>query len=254
MVRTADVHHLEPDGLATAVSFLPEENLQLHPAQRGTRMPRHDAMEGEPARFQLSKQDAQLLQRASVKKVDAAAAVDEYAGEQAHMRVRAYDRVLDQSVFSMARHQLRMVLASPGDGHLRPVHELRFCRHNSAHLCFMPKVIPFILAGGSKDVILLNIRREVVVTLVRLASSRITLLVLLTSSRLCLRCSRELPSVLLQLSHELALTRGVGRFPARGVVEFARLVKHSIEGVLALFAPLTAAGSPRASLVRSRSL
>jgi hypothetical protein len=103
-------------------------------------------------------------------------------------------------------------------------------------------------------VILLNIRREVVITYVRLASSRITLLVLLTSSRLRLRCSRELPSVLLQLSHEPALTHGVGRFPARGVVELAWLVKCCIEGVLALFVPLTAAGSPRASLVRSRSL
>jgi hypothetical protein len=118
----------------------------------------------------------------------------------------------------------------------------------------MPKVVPFILARGSKDVILLNIRREVVITLVRLASNRTMLLVLLTSSRLRLRCSRELPSALLQLSHEPALTRGVGRFPARGVVEFARLVKRSIEGVLSLFAPLTAADSPRASLVRSRSL
>jgi hypothetical protein len=113
----------------------------------------------------------------------------------------------------------------------------------------MPKVIPFILARGSKDVIPLNIRREVVITLVWLASSRTMLLVLLTSSRLCLRCSRELLSALLQLSHESALTRGVGRFPTRGVVEFAWLVKCSIEGVLALFAPLTAIGSPRASLV-----
>jgi hypothetical protein len=118
----------------------------------------------------------------------------------------------------------------------------------------MPKVVPFILAWGGKDVILLNIRREVVITLVRLVSSQTMLLVLLTSSRLRLRRSRELPSALLQLSHEPALTRGVGRFPARGVVEFARLVKHSIEGVLALFAPLTAASNPRASLVRSRSL
>jgi hypothetical protein len=118
----------------------------------------------------------------------------------------------------------------------------------------MPKVVPFILARSGKDVILLDIRREVVITLVWLVSSRITLLVLLTSSRLRLRCSRELPSALLQLSHEPALTRGVGRFPARGVVEFARLVKRSIEGVLALFAPLTAIGSPQASLVRSRSL
>jgi hypothetical protein len=80
------------------------------------------------------------------------------------------------------------------------------------------------------------------------------LLVLLTSSRLCLRDSRELLSALLQLSHEAALTRGVGRFPARGAVEFAWLVKCSIECVLALLAPLIAASSPRASLVSSRSL
>jgi hypothetical protein len=117
----------------------------------------------------------------------------------------------------------------------------------------MPKVIPFILAGGGKDVMLLNIHREVII-LIRLASSRVMLLVLLTSSRLRLRRSRDLSSALLQLSHEPALMCGVGRFPAQGVVELARLVKHSIKGVLALFAPLTAASSPRASLVRSRSL
>jgi hypothetical protein len=103
-------------------------------------------------------------------------------------------------------------------------------------------------------VVLLNIRRKVIVTLVRLVARRLVLLVLLTPSRLRLRGSRELPSALLQFSHESALTRGVGRFPARGVVEFARLVKRNIEGVLALFAPLTAAGNPRASLVRRRSL
>jgi hypothetical protein len=80
------------------------------------------------------------------------------------------------------------------------------------------------------------------------------LLVLLTFGRLRLQTSRELPSALLQLSHEMALTRGVGRFPARGAVELAGLVKCSIEGVLALLAPLTAARSPRASLVGSHSL
>jgi hypothetical protein len=37
-------------------------------------------------------------------------------------------------------------------------------------------------------------------------------------------------------------------------VEFARLVQHSIEGVFALLAPMTIAGSPRASLVSRRSL
>jgi hypothetical protein len=95
MVGTTDVHHLEPDGVAAAVSVLLEENLQLHLAQRGARMPRHDAMEGEPARFQLSKRDAQLLQRASVKKVDAAAAVNEHAREPAHVRIGAHDRVQD---------------------------------------------------------------------------------------------------------------------------------------------------------------
>jgi hypothetical protein len=103
-------------------------------------------------------------------------------------------------------------------------------------------------------VILLNIRQKFIVTLVWLVASRLVLLVPLTSSRLRLRGSRELPSVLLQLSHEPALTHGVGRFPVRGVVEFAWLVKCSIEGILSLFAPLTAAGSPQASLVRRRSL
>jgi hypothetical protein len=70
------------------------------------------------------------------------------------------------------------------------------------------------------------------------------LLVLLTFSRLRLQVSRVLPSALLQLSHEAALTRGVGRFPARDAVELAWLVKCSIEGVLALLVPLTAAPAP----------
>jgi hypothetical protein len=117
----------------------------------------------------------------------------------------------------------------------------------------MTKVIPFVLAGGSEGVILLHIRLEVII-LIRLASSRVTLLVLLTSNRLRLRRTRDLPSALLQLSHETALTRGVGRFPARGGVKLTRLIKCSIEGVLSLFVPMTAASSPRASLVRSRSL
>jgi hypothetical protein len=60
-------------------------------------MPRHDAMEGEPARFQLSKRDAQLLQRASVKMVNATATVNEHAGEPAHVRIEAYNRVQDQT-------------------------------------------------------------------------------------------------------------------------------------------------------------
>jgi hypothetical protein len=141
-------------------------------------------MEGEPARFQLSKRDAQLLHRASVRKVDAAATIDEHAGESACVRIGAHDRIQDQSVFSRDGHQSRMVLAPPGDGRLRPVHELGFYRHNSVHLCLVPKVVPFILAWGGKDVILLNIHREVIITLVRLASSRLVLLVLLTSNRL----------------------------------------------------------------------
>jgi hypothetical protein len=70
----------------------------------------------------------------------------------------------------------------------------------------MPKVVPFILAGGSEDVILLHVRWEVII-LIWLASSRVALLVLLTSSRLRLRRAGDLPSALLQLSHETALTR-----------------------------------------------
>jgi hypothetical protein len=52
----------------------------------------------------------------------------------------------------------------------------------------------------------------------------------------------------------MALTRGVGRFPTRGGVELTWLIKRCIESVLALFAPMAAAYSPRAFLVRSRSL
>jgi hypothetical protein len=102
--------------------------------------------------------------------------------------------------------------------------------------------------------ILLNIHRKVFLALIRIIRSRLMLLVLLTISRLRLQASRELPSTLLQLSHEAALTRGVGCFPVGGAVELAGLVKCSIEGVLALLAPLTAARSPRASLVGRRSL
>jgi hypothetical protein len=56
----------------------------------------HDAMEGEPARFQLSKWDAQLLHRAPVKKVNTAAAVDEHAGELACVHIRAHDRIQER--------------------------------------------------------------------------------------------------------------------------------------------------------------
>jgi hypothetical protein len=101
---------------------------------------------------------------------------------------------------------------------------------------------------------LFNIHRKVLLALIWIIGRRLMLLVLLTFSRLRQQVSRVLPSALLQLSHEAALTRGVGRFPARGVVELAWLVKCSIEGVLALLAHLTAARSPRASLVGSRSL
>jgi hypothetical protein len=147
-----------------------------------------------------------------------------------------------------------MVFASPGDSRLRPVHELGLYRHDGVHLCLMPKVVPFVFARDSKDVILLNIRRKVLLALIQIIRSWLMLLVLLTFSRLRLQASRELPSALLQLSHEAALTRGVGRFPAGAAVELAGLVKCSIEGVLALLAPLTTARSPRASLVGNRSL
>jgi hypothetical protein len=90
-----------------------------------------------------------------------------------------------------------MVLTPPGDGYLRPMHELGFCRHDSVHLRLIPKVIPFVFARGGKDVILFNIHRKVIITLVRLVTNQLVLLVLLTSSRLRLRSSRELSSALL---------------------------------------------------------
>jgi hypothetical protein len=61
----------------------------------------------------------------------------------------------------------------------------------------MPKVVPFVFAWGSKDVILLNIHQKVLLALIRIIRSRLMLLVLLTSSRLRLQAFRELPSSLL---------------------------------------------------------
>jgi hypothetical protein len=90
-----------------------------------------------------------------------------------------------------------MIFASLGDGRLGPVHELGLCRHDGVHLRLVPKVVPFVFAWGGKDVILLDIRRKVIVTLVWLVGSRLVLLILLASSRLCLRSSRELLSALL---------------------------------------------------------
>jgi hypothetical protein len=78
--------------------------------------------------------------------------------------------------------------------------------------------------------------------------------VLLTLSRLLWRQPRYLVGTLLNLLDEAALARGVGGSPVRGAVELARLVQRCLEGVLVLFAPLTTAGSPRASLANSHSL
>jgi hypothetical protein len=61
----------------------------------------------------------------------------------------------------------------------------------------MPKVVPFVFARGSKDVILLNIRRKVLLALTQIIRSRLMLLVLPTFSRLRLQASKELPSALL---------------------------------------------------------
>jgi hypothetical protein len=61
----------------------------------------------------------------------------------------------------------------------------------------VPKVIPFVFPRSGEDMALLDVRREVVVTLVWLLGSRLMLMVLLTSSRLRLRGSRELLSALL---------------------------------------------------------
>jgi hypothetical protein len=88
-----------------------------------------------------------------------------------------------------------MVFAPPGDRRIRLVHELGLCRHDGVHLCLMPKVVPFVFAQGSEDVVLLNICRKVLLALIQIICSRLMLLVPLSSSRLRLRCSRDLPSV-----------------------------------------------------------
>jgi hypothetical protein len=77
------------------------------------------------------------------------------------------------------------------------VHVLGLRWHDSVHFRLVPKVIPFVFPRSGEDVVLLDDGREVVVALVWLLGSRLMLMVLLTSSRLCLRRSRELLSVLL---------------------------------------------------------
>jgi hypothetical protein len=74
---------------------------------------------------------------------------------------------------------------------------LHASKHDGVHLCLVPKVVPFVFPQGGKDMVLLDVRRKVIVTLVWLLDSRLVLTVLLTSSRLRVRGSRELLSVLL---------------------------------------------------------
>jgi hypothetical protein len=80
------------------------------------------------------------------------------------------------------------------------VHELGFRWHDGVHLCLVPKVVSFVFPRGGKDMVLLNIRRKVIVALVRLLVSWLMLMVLLTSSWLCLRSFKELLSATLALS------------------------------------------------------
>jgi hypothetical protein len=72
----------------------------------------------------------------------------------------------------------------PSDGHLGPVHELGLHWHDGVHFRLVPKVVPFLFPWGGEDMVLLNVRQEVVITLVWLLDSRLMLVVLLTSSRL----------------------------------------------------------------------
>jgi hypothetical protein len=102
-------------------------------------------------------------------------------------------------------------------------------------------------------VVLLDDGWEIILALVRLLGSRLVLVVLLAFSRLLWRRTRELAGALLELLNEAALVRGVSGFPAGGALEPTRLIKHCIEGVFVLSTPLTATGSPRASLVSRHS-
>jgi hypothetical protein len=77
------------------------------------------------------------------------------------------------------------------------VHELGLHWHDSVHLHFIPKVVPFVLLQSGEDVVLLDDSWEVVVTLVWLLGSRLTPAVLLTFCRLHWRRTRELLSALL---------------------------------------------------------
>jgi hypothetical protein len=77
------------------------------------------------------------------------------------------------------------------------VHLLGLHWHDSVHLRFVPKVIPFVFPWSGEDVVLLDDSREVIVAVVQLLGNQLTLVVLLMPSRLCLRSARELLSALL---------------------------------------------------------
>jgi hypothetical protein len=77
-----------------------------------------------------------------------------------------------------------MVFVPPSNGRLGPVHELGLRWHDGVHFYLVPKVVPFVFPRGGEDMVLLDNRREVVVTLIRFLGNRLALMVLLTSGRL----------------------------------------------------------------------
>jgi hypothetical protein len=75
-----------------------------------------------------------------------------------------------------------MILAPPCDCRIELVHVLGLPWHDGVHLRFMPKVVPLVLLRSGEDMVLLDDGRIVVITLVRLVSSRSVLVVILTFS------------------------------------------------------------------------
>jgi hypothetical protein len=88
-----------------------------------------------------------------------------------------------------------MVLMSPSDGHLRPVHALRFCWCDCIYFSLKPAVISLILVLH-KDMILLDVGflRVLASSMIRLA---LMILISLTFSRLHWQWPRQLLDTLL---------------------------------------------------------
>ena len=87
-----------------------------------------------PTGLEIAFADAQLDHGLTVHDVDVVAAINEGLSELARISQCGYDGIHHQCVAARIRHQAWMVLPSPSDGVVRPVHVLGDCWHSGVDL------------------------------------------------------------------------------------------------------------------------